>query len=106
MSRQSRFTPLDEYVNHIEHLIQTAYNFQPEHERPRMIVETGRKYFKVVTDYGNQRSVHSFVEKATGDLYKAASWNAPAKDARFNLLRDMEKIKQVADPYGGYLYKR
>jgi len=42
--------------------------------------EEGSKYVKVVSVSWNSRSVHSFVEKATGDIWKAASWKAPARN--------------------------
>lgn len=70
-------------------------------------LEAGKKYIKVVQErhsFGGGRSVHSFVDKNTGDLYKAASWKAPAKIVRYNLFTDMEKLSTVADPYGSYLY--
>ena len=41
----------------------------------------GSKYVKIVTiSAGGSRSVHSFVEKSTGDILKAASWAAPARN--------------------------
>ena len=42
--------------------------------------EEGNKYVKVVSVSWNSRSVHSFVEKATGDIWRAASWKAPARN--------------------------
>lgn len=47
--------------------------------------EAGTKYVKIFHwyDHGSslkQRSCHSFVELNTGDIWKAASWNAPAKN--------------------------
>ena len=43
--------------------------------------EPGSKYVKVVKiSSGGSRSVHSFVEKETGAIWKAASWKAPAKN--------------------------
>jgi len=43
--------------------------------------EPGSKYVKVIKiSFGGSRSVHSFVEKKTGDIWKAASWKAPAKN--------------------------
>lgn len=68
------------------------------------VIEEGRKYYKVVM-VNNQRSVHAFVDKKTGDLYKAATWAAPAKGVRFNLFKDMELLKKVANWSGGYLYR-
>jgi len=71
------------------------------------IVESGRKYHKIVM-VTNQRSVHAFVDKKTGDVYKAASFKAPAKGIRFNLciISDREWLLANADWAGGYLYKR
>jgi len=55
-------------------------------------VEEGKAYYKIVTRSGSSRSVHSFIVKENGpkfkrgDILKAASWNAPAKNqARGNI---------------------
>ncbi len=41
----------------------------------------GSKYVKIVAiSAGGSRSVHSFVEKSTGDILMAASWAAPARN--------------------------
>ena len=71
-------------------------------------IEEGRKYLKVVMDARGSKSVHAFVDKKTGDLYKAASFKAPAKGIRFNLciISDREWLLENADWAGGYLYKR
>ena len=101
--------------NHCE-LLSQAYRRQcPKSielgmERVYMITE-GRRYFKIVGAYREDigvsgASVHAFVDKSNGDLYMAASWNQPAKGVRFNLERDSEKLQQVVDWSGGYLYKR
>lgn len=43
--------------------------------------EEGSKYVKIIKiSAGGSRSVHSFVEKSTGDILKAASWKAPARN--------------------------
>lgn len=43
--------------------------------------DVGSKYVKIVAiSAGGSRSVHSFVEKSTGDIWKAASWKAPARN--------------------------
>ena len=57
---------------------------------------------------GASRSVHAFVDKKTGDVYKAASFKAPAKHVRFNLciISDREWLLENADWAGGYLYAR
>ncbi len=77
------------------------------------VIETGRKYHKIIMVVPNgdrpaSRSVHAFVDKKTGEVYKAASFKAPAKHVRFNLLliNDREWLLEHADWAGGYLYKR
>ena len=73
------------------------------------IAEGGRKYHKIVMEYENgQRSVHAFVDKKTGEVYKPASFKAPAKHVRYNLLviKEREWLLEHADWAGGYLYAR
>ena len=71
-------------------------------------IVTGRKYHKIVqTCCDGSQSVHAFVDKNTGELYKAASWKAPAKDVRFDLriIEQREFVLENCDWAGGYLYK-
>jgi hypothetical protein len=70
--------------------------------------ESGRKYHKVIMNTGNQRSVHCFIDKKTGGVFKSASWKSPAKGERFNLLliKDREYLFAHADWAGSYLYAR
>ena len=71
-------------------------------------IDTGRKYHKIVqTCCDGSQSVHAFVDKNTGELYKAASWKAPAKDVRFDLriIEQREFVLENCDWAGGYLYK-
>ena len=71
-------------------------------------IVTGRKYHKVVqTCTDGSQSVHAFVDKNTGELYKPASWKAPAKDVRFDLriISEREWVLENCDWAGGYLYK-
>ena len=70
-------------------------------------IQSGRKYYKILkTDSGEGASVHAFVDKKTGEVYKPASWKAPAKHVRFDLrlIKDREWLFENADCFGGYLY--
>lgn len=77
------------------------------------IIESGSKYHKVIMvidngpDRSPSRSVHAFIDKKTGSLYKAASWRGPTKGERYNLLliKDREWILENADWSGSWLYK-
>ena len=70
--------------------------------------ETGRKYHKIIMVANGSRSVHAFVDKKTGQVYKSASWKSPAKGVRFDLriIEQREWLLQHADWAGGYLYLR
>ena len=72
-------------------------------------VETGKKYHKVIfVDGGGNRSVHCFVDKQNGGVFKSASWRSPAKGERCNLLiiKEREWALENADWSGGWLYRR
>jgi hypothetical protein len=94
-----------QYADAVQTALQTAYDFQAPEDRPTVQVEVGRKYFKVVKNFGHQRSVHSFVDRVTGDVFKPAGWAAPAKGARYNLVTDLDGVLKRIDPYGSYLYR-
>ena len=70
----------------------------------------GKKYAKIlhITNPGGSKSVHMFVDMVTGDCFKPASYKAPAKGVRYNLLDDKsrEEILRRADWCGSYLYAR
>ena len=86
--------------------------------------EVGKKYIKVFNlqyseacDYYNRPagyrkgSVTAFIDKNTGQVYKPASWKAPAKKHvrfDFRLIKDREFLFNPAntDWAGGYLYMR
>ena len=72
-------------------------------------VETGKKYHKVIlVSGGGSRSVHCFIDKNTGELYKSQSWKSPAKGVRFDLrlIKDREWLFENADWSGGYTYAK
>ena len=74
-------------------------------------IEQGTKYYKIIhISNANSdrpgRSVHAFVSRQTGAVYKPASWKSPAKHVRYQLLDDasFQDCIQRADWAGGYLY--
>ena len=82
-------------------------------------IKTGKKYYKIVQmefdtfqDRNEYRegSVHAFVDKQTGQVYKPASWQAPAKHVRYDLriIKEREFLFNSNNTgwAGGYLYLR
>ena len=75
------------------------------------IIESGRRYHKIIMvddSVRKNRSVHAFVDKKTGEVYKPAGWKAPAKGVRYDLrlIEDREWLLENADWAGSYLYLR
>ena len=70
--------------------------------------ETGRKYHKIIMVANGSRSVHCFIDKKTGEVYKSASWKAPAKGVRYDLrlIEQREWLFENADWAGSYLYAK
>ena len=68
-------------------------------------IQTGRKYHKICA---KNQGVHAFVNKETGEVFKPASYKAPAKHVRYDLriINDRERCFSNADWAGGYLYLR
>ena len=87
----------------------------------KFVIKKGRKYLKIVNqqfdDMGayatyqyRDGSVHAFIDRETGDVYKPAGYNKPAKHVRYNLLERSDRdflfdYKNVGWA-GGYLYMR
>jgi len=64
---------------------------------PTLLVEQGKRYIKIVSSQPHTRSIYGFVDIATGDVLKAASWQAPAKHVRGNVRKH---ASACAGPYG------
>ena len=73
----------------------------------KFVATTARKYIKI-SMINNQESVHAFIDRKTGDVFKPASWRGPAKIVRYNLLDEVSygHCLARADWAGGYLYMR
>jgi len=66
----------------------------------------GRKFIRVVQTIAGSQHVHCFIDRATGDVLKAAGWAAPAKGARYSLLDadSRNTCFERCEFTGGYLY--
>ncbi len=87
-------------------------------------IQEGRKYYKIIQQEYREytalcpnlkegyrdTTVHSFVDKNTGEVYMAASWSKPAKHVRFDMrvIRDrtLMHTPSFVTWNTGYLYMR
>ena len=118
--------------NYKQHSISMHQNFTSEWSKEQLdainngtanltnfVIKNGRKYYKIMQrefdtfqdrNEWREGSVHAFVDKNTGEVYKPASYNAPAKHVRYDL-RVINDRAKLHDPRytgwsGGYLYMR
>ena len=101
----------DHWKNYYQEAIEKLKNGECDYD---FTFETGRKYHKIIMVIDNgaghspSRSVHAFVDKKTGEIYKSSSWKSPAKGVRYDLriIEQREWLLQNADWASNYLYAR
>ena len=118
--------------NYKQHSISMHQNFTSEWSKEQLdainngtanltnfVIKNGRKYYKIMQrefdtfqdrNEWRELSVHAFVDKNTGEVFKPASYNSPAKHVRYDL-RIINDRAKLHDPNytgwaGGYLYMR
>ena len=86
-----------------------------EDDRISFFIEKGRKYYKVCLrwkqvnrQFKDDISVHCFVDKLTGEVYKPAGWKKPAKHVRFDMRDEVQRARlyNICEWAGGHLYMR
>ena len=85
--------------------LQFDYDSQYPKGRVKFYLRTGRKYHKIVEQNGG---VHCFINKTTGEVFKPASYNSPAKGVRYDMriINERNMLLSQADWAGSYLYLR
>jgi hypothetical protein len=93
---------LDGFLKQCNEMLKEHYDskFDGKLAAPDIKVYPGGKYYKVAKkDNSHNESVWFFVSKEDGNIWKAASWKAPAKNfPRGNILEDV--AKDVISVYG------
>lgn len=107
MSTVATYDEVREYVRRVQEAsdreFQVHYKILWENgSAPKFEIHPGIRFFRII-HIGNQESIFCFVEKATGDLYKAATWSHPAKGARGNI-RDENPPLESGHFYKGSTY--
>ena len=95
---------LDAFTNAYQKVLDAQNGSFKHYGKVKLMV--GSKFIRVVRTNGNDEggSVACFVCKATGGIFKAAGWAAPAKGERASIF-NAESYKNM-DAHGGWLYCR
>lgn len=85
---------IDSYVKEIENAqaIEWKRLSYPMDKVPVFSIEYGKRFAKIARKSYGSTSVHCFVEISTGDIYKAATWKAPAKGVRGNINNEKKPL--------------
>ncbi len=90
----------EKFVQKVNDLVDAHYQKNyPNLDRHPVIVNPGRKYWKLITE----RRVYGFVRKSDGAILKAANWNAPyvkGKNYVRGYVTDSDFGIHAATPYG------
>lgn len=100
----------EKYVAGVVQKVQTDYatNY-PNLTPPSVEVSEGGRYMKVYkAEYGKDgkvisRSVHSFIDRTSGDVLKPETWSRPAKWARGNIYDADNGLSRVSSYGPAYL---
>ncbi len=94
---------LSNYVYFVQNRMNEYFASSDYHWKPDTIeaMKPGRKYIRVIKLDGlnGGKSVHSFVEIFTGDVFKADGWKRPAKHKRANIY-DYKSLKAGVGHFG------
>jgi hypothetical protein len=99
-AKQTNTSPVNEYENRVEGFRSTlASTFNTE-----VFVDVGRKYDKLYTVHGNDKTCHYMVEKATENIYGVKSWAMINTRRMFGSLSTVAQYswdKKTATPLSG-----
>ncbi len=99
---------LDKFIEVVQADQQKYYQTRfPSLNVPAISLEFGSKFIRVVlTDIGSNHSsrVFCFIEKATGNVLKSATYKAPAKGVRGNILAH-DPSKYGVNTYGANYFQ-
>lgn len=76
---------INPFLEELQKQMQDYYssNFPNSETKIQLSLELGKKYGRIVrSDNGLSRCSIGFIDRETGDIYKSASWKAPAKGIR------------------------
>ena len=93
---------LKAFLKGAQQIIDDHYKRDLPNLKPSILVTTsGKKYVKVISkaQSGSGTSAWAFIDKATGDVLKPATWARPAKHARGNIY-DQDHGTRTISPYG------
>ena len=95
---------VNEFVEKLQDRTNKEYATRYANLTPSLIViAEGSKFYKIIKLDEGSRSVHCFISKENGDIYKAASWRIPAKHVRGNIFADDYGMSAVTIYGANYL---
>lgn len=91
---------LEKYMTLLDQIAEEFFASTKSYRKHTFRLEIGKKYAKIVCE--TTSSVHSFIDMTNGDILKAATYKAPAKHPRGNIINisTKEELLNCVDVYG------
>lgn len=70
---------LSDYVAGVQTKVDAVYAVKLPGVKAPVVSADGQKFVRVVLDRNGVKTAHSFVNRETGDVLRAASWKYPSK---------------------------
>jgi hypothetical protein len=94
---------IEEFVSRCQEVVDRYMQVNFPGMRKVLSIERGKRYARIVAFDGVSRSAWAFVDMATGDVLKPASWKVPAKHARGNINDEFGGMRYISSYGPAYL---
>lgn len=103
-AKEDKTVTLKEFLDFLNDVIPKRRGFTVLSSPVYFSAEAGKKYIRIVESYHGSRSVYCFLDME-GNIYKSATWKAPAKHVRGSLFDKDFSLNIGLDTYGARYLK-
>jgi len=103
-TKEDKTLTLKEFLDFLNDVIPKRRGFTVLSSPVHFSAEAGKKYIRIVESYHGSRSVYCFLDME-GNIYKSATWKAPAKHVRGSLFDKDFSLNIGLDTYGARYLK-
>ena len=97
---------INEYIHAVQLLNDILSSNMIRSMRSEIQSVEGKRYMKIIAvDENDRSSVHTFIDMRTGDILRAGTWNAPAKNGVRGHIMQSDRGMSVIDHFGARYLK-
>lgn len=103
-AKDDKFVSLSDFLSFLNDVMPVRRGFTVLPSPISFSAEVGRKYIRIVESYHGSRSAYCFLDRE-GNIYKTATWAAPAKHIRGTVFDENYSLGKGLDTYGAMYLK-